>query len=167
MSTESNDNSMTGAAEVVDDKTSAAAAEDHHEEPKTAKGLMSAMKKHSDGTNVFKESIKTFSNPFGTDKKTDILVSTKEEGVALLKKMIAADKGKYKESSKKFQKWNFRSSPHEQFDKTLDDSFGAFVQWAKTKPNKDDDDEEEVSFNVSKAFRRLEQYAEWKIMLMR
>jgi hypothetical protein len=126
------------------------------EEPKDVKEVLSALKEHSDGTNIVKESIKTFSNPFGKEKKGDIHIADKQEALEKMKEMIANDKGKQKEDSKKFKRWDFSNSPHEQFQKTLDDTFMAFIQWAKMEENKG-----ERTFNVSKAFRRLESYADW------
>jgi hypothetical protein len=80
-----------------------------------------------------------------------------------MKELVEADRTDAKLKSKKRIKWGFRTSPHDHFGKTLDDTFLAFVQWAKSSSNddNDNDDEQPPTYNVSKAFRRLEAYAEW------
>jgi len=164
MTSEVTSKDIDEAAEAVD-KMSVSTSEstdDGKKDPKTVKGMLAAMNKHSDGTNVMAESIKTFSNPFGSDKKGDLFVATKAEGIAKMKEMISDDRQKRKEDSKKFKRWDFRASPHEQFGMTLDDTFAAFVQWAKKEEDEDGDSADvEVAFNVSKAFRRVESYANW------
>lgn len=76
--------------------------------------------------------------------------------------MIEADRQKRKEGSKKHQRWDFRASPHEYFGMTLEDTFAAFVQWAKKEAEDGDEAADmEVAFNASKAFRRIESYADW------
>jgi len=122
------------------------------EDPATVAGMVSAMNEHSDGTNVMKESIKTFSDPDGSDKRGDVYADSTENALVQLKDTIEKTKTAIKKEKKK-AKWNFRSSPHQQFNKTLDDLFMAFIVWAKSKNN--------GKYNVSKAFRRLESYAEW------
>jgi len=107
------------------------------------------------GTNIMKEYKKTFSNPDGSEKAGDLKVPTPAEALPVLKELVEQIKSKTKKESKR-KKWNFETSPHAQFDKTLDDTFMAFIMWARTK---DSTDGNEV--NVSKAFRRLETYAEW------
>ena len=105
-----------------------------------------------------KESIITFSNPDGSDKKGDVIVNTsKEDALEKLKQLIEATKAKTKKAKKK-AKWDFRTSPHEHFGKTLDDTFMCFVTWAtvkvdkKGKVDKDTDggDESQKKYNVSK-----------------
>ena len=91
------------------------------------------------GTNIMKESIQTFSNIDGTEKKDDKWVATMEEGIVLLKQMIETKKSKIRKDKKKAM-WAFKSSPHEQFDKTLDDTFKCFVTWTK----------KDGKFNISK-----------------
>ena len=167
--TEVTEDKIAAAVEAMDNKSNKVVPEstatssstsfaDDHEEPKTAAGMMKLMKKHSDGTNVIKESIKTFSNPFGSDKKGDVLIADKNDALTRIQQMVESDRQKHKPTSKKALKWDFRASPHSQFDKTLEDTYLAFVQWAKTTK---DTTEEEPSYNVSKAFRRLTAFAQW------
>jgi len=140
---------------------------DDAEEPTSVKDMVSTLNKHSDGTNVLKESIKTFSNPDGSTKKNDLLSNSLESSLGLLKELIELQKSSPKEKQK--IKWNFRTSPHVQFQKTLDDTYRAFLVWARANDDDDDKEEEgegdenirERTINVSKAFRRLESYAEW------
>ena len=139
----------------------------------TGKEMAAAIAKGSDGTNLFAETRKTFSMANGKTKKTDILVPTKDlkGALASLKEMVEAAKQKAAaKGGKKFKKWDFRSSPHAQFGRSLDDVFAAFLMWAQVSAEDDDDGTGASSrafwaakgvMNVSKAFRRLESYAEW------
>lgn len=122
------------------------------EDPTTVAGMISAINQNSDGTNVMKESMKTFSDPDGSEKKGDIYTDSTEEALVQLKDTIEKTKAKIRKEKKK-AKWNFKSSPHKEFNKTLDDLFMCFIVWAKNKNS--------GKYNVSKAFRRLETYAEW------
>ena len=83
-----------------------------------------------------------------------------------LKKMITA--AKKKASTKGKAKWEFRASPHAQFNKTLDDTFEAFLMWARSVPpdaagaaTNGGSKRTDGRINVSRAFRRLETYAAW------
>jgi hypothetical protein len=132
-------------------------------DPTTVAGMVSAMSKESDGTNIMKESIQTFSDPDGSDKKGDILITTEENALLKLKELIENKKAKTRKDKHK-AKWDFKTSPHEQFNKTLDDTFLCFIKWAKVKKDKEGDnnnDDGEGTYNVSKTFRRLESYADW------
>eukprot|EP00558_Chaetoceros_sp_UNC1202_P002212 CAMPEP_0197259408 /NCGR_PEP_ID=MMETSP1429-20130617/83495_1 /TAXON_ID=49237 /ORGANISM="Chaetoceros sp., Strain UNC1202" /LENGTH=334 /DNA_ID=CAMNT_0042723617 /DNA_START=2464 /DNA_END=3468 /DNA_ORIENTATION=- len=133
--------------------------------PTSVKEMMATMQKSSDGTNIIKEYKKTFSSPDGSDKKGDVIVDTPAEGLALLKQLVHAKKESIKKESKR-KIWDFRTSPHEHFGKTLDDTFMTFVLWAKLKASDKDNagiegETAQPKLNVSKALRRLETYAEW------
>jgi len=138
--------------------------EDPNAEPSTTAGMMKAMAKVSDGTNVIGESVKTFSMTEGKNKKGDVYVSAGDMpgALAALKAHVEEARAKAK-PGKKQDMWNFKTSPHAEMGKTLDDSFVAFLMWARTGSQDDDDDDvgSEGSINVSKAFRRLESYADW------
>lgn len=138
--------------------------------PTTVSGITSALNQHSDGTNLIQESIHTFSNPDGSDKKGDAILHTKEKALQLLQQLIvqkqteAASKSNSKLKAKMMNVWKFRTSLHEEFGKTLNDLFLVFLVWAKIK----DEDKQTLGlkevgdyFNVSKAFRRLESYAQF------
>jgi len=163
MTSKVNNNDIASAVDNVDKESvgTVASSDGAKEDPKTVKGMLAGMNKHSDGTNYVKESIKTFSNPFGSDKKGDIWVATKAEGVAKLKEMTDADRENRKEDSKKYKRWDFRASPHEHFGMTLEDTYAAFVQWALKEDEETGESSSQAAFNISKAFRRIESYADW------
>lgn len=85
-----------------------------------------------------------------------------EVALAVLKELIGMAKTKTKKEKMK-KMWDFSTSPHEQFGKELDDTFMAFLLWARTSTDTADNDNNntEEKINVSKAFRRLEVYAGW------
>ena len=165
MSSEVSEENITAAADAFDKSnstaTSATTTSSDDGEPTSVKTMISQMNKYSDGTNVIKETIKTFSNPFGSDKKGDVILNDKGAALEKLKEMVNEDRSKHKETSKKFKRWDFRTSPHEIFGKTLDDTFAAYIQWALVGSDDEDSKVEEESYNVSKAFRRLANYADW------
>eukprot|EP00320_Phaeocystis_rex_P000568 CAMPEP_0119072188 /NCGR_PEP_ID=MMETSP1178-20130426/58200_1 /TAXON_ID=33656 /ORGANISM="unid sp, Strain CCMP2000" /LENGTH=311 /DNA_ID=CAMNT_0007054175 /DNA_START=152 /DNA_END=1087 /DNA_ORIENTATION=- len=113
----------------------------------------------------------------GKNKKSDLLMPAADlkGALALLKELVETAKKTAK--GKKLTMWDFRSSPHAQFGRSLDDAFKTFLMWGRISADDDDDDDglgagskafwaargdaEEGVINVSKAFRRLEAYAEW------
>jgi len=74
-----------------------------------------------------------------------------------------ADRESRKEGSKKYKRWDFAASPHEYFGMTLEDTYSAFVQWAlkEDEESGESSSSSQAAFNVSKAFRRIESYADW------
>ena len=116
-------------------------------------------------TDLFAATRKTFSMATSTNKKGDVFLPSKDlkDALASLKAMIEA--AKLKAKGKKLAMWDFRSSPHEQFGRSLDDTFGACLMWARITDVDDEDDDADGAVkgvtNVSKAFRRLETYAEY------
>ena len=103
------------------------------------------------GTNIVKEYKDIFSNTSGSDLKTDLITDDKIEALSLLQKLVEQKKASIKKEDKR-KKWEFPTSPHEDFGKSLDDTYAAFLAWARVK-------QDESKINVSKAFRRLETYA--------
>ncbi|KAL7538572.1 hypothetical protein ACHAWF_006134 [Thalassiosira exigua] len=57
-------------------------------------------------------------------------------------------------------RWYFENSPHAQFGKTLDDTYRAFLAWARVREGFGKE-EDYGKINVSRALRRLESYADF------
>ena len=97
-------------------------------EPTSATDLLGAMK--TGRTDLFAATRKTFSMATGTNKKSDVFLPSEDlkDALASLKSMIEA--AKLKAKGKKLAMWDFRSSPHEQFGRSLelDDTFGACLK---------------------------------------
>merc|ERR1719343_35584 len=79
-------------------------------EPKSMKKMIEAMNEHSDGTNVIKESLTTFTSMDGVEEKGDIVIDASElesKGLPLLKQMIqdAKDKNEKLPEEKRSIKW--------------------------------------------------------------
>eukprot|EP00568_Trieres_chinensis_P019873 CAMPEP_0183323086 /NCGR_PEP_ID=MMETSP0160_2-20130417/73517_1 /TAXON_ID=2839 ORGANISM="Odontella Sinensis, Strain Grunow 1884" /NCGR_SAMPLE_ID=MMETSP0160_2 /ASSEMBLY_ACC=CAM_ASM_000250 /LENGTH=209 /DNA_ID=CAMNT_0025490393 /DNA_START=15 /DNA_END=641 /DNA_ORIENTATION=+ len=123
----------------------------------------------------------------GKSHKSDVYSDDYELALDLLREMVQlAIKKAGGVESKKGKKWKFRSVPHEQFGKTLDDVYMSFLRWGAKSDEIDDktahssevgeddtsgegvggteenfEEETAVWINVSKSFRRLESYAGW------
>lgn len=124
------------------------------EEPETTAEVVKEIKKQSSDVNILKEYKDLFSKEksSGSDKNDD-KIADESESLAALKSLIEQKKSSIKDDEKR-QIWEFRASPHEEFGKSLDDTYGAFLKWARLK-------QDHSKVNVSKALRRLESYAEW------
>lgn len=165
------DESIASAAATLDASESSQgdASATSRDDPKNVNDMVATMNKHAEGTNVIKESIITFSNIDGSDKKGDAMIpaSEPEKALELLKQLVAAAKDKASKKPRKKAKWDFRTCPHEQFGMTLDDTFRVFLLWSRTDEEKDKGGKSRKNegsnrqTNVSKAFRRLEHYAAW------
>ena len=119
------------------------------ERAESTASVLSELKKQSSDVNIIKEYKDMFSKEKSdkSDLATDQITDVGDAALELLKSLI---EDAY--SSKDNKKWNFKTSPHEHFDKTLDDTYKAFLSWARVK-------QDTSKVNVSKAFRRLESYA--------
>jgi len=137
-------------------------------EPKTAVGMLKSLAKVSDGTDIMKETMISYSSTSvdGVTKKGDLMhpASDMPGCVTKVKEMIEAAKAKAKKPEKA-AKWEFRTSPHEHLGKTLDDTLVAFCMWARVASEADEQDADDEGrsgmVNIHKAFRRLEAYADW------
>ena len=107
--------------------------------------------RHAAGTNIISEYKDIFSKESGSDHKHDKVADDSSAALSLLKTLIDEKKRSIAQESKR-KKWDFAASPHVHFGKTLDDTFSAFLAWARVK-------EDGTKINVTKAFRRLESYA--------
>jgi len=121
------------------------------ERAESTASVLSELKKQSSDVNIIKEYKDMFSKEKSdkSDLATDQITDVGDAALDLLKSLIEEAKSS---SSKDNKKWNFHTSPHVHFDKTLDDTYKAFLSWARVK-------QDTSKVNVSKAFRRLESYA--------
>ena len=121
------------------------------ERAESTASVLSELKKQSSDVNIIKEYKDMFSKEKSdkSDLATDQITDVGDAALDLLKTLIEEAKSS---CSKDNKKWNFQTSPHKHFDKTLDDTYKAFLSWARLK-------QDTSKVNVSKAFRRLESYA--------
>mmetsp|Transcript_30420 Transcript_30420/g.68143 ORF Transcript_30420/g.68143 Transcript_30420/m.68143 type:complete len:386 (-) Transcript_30420:54-1211(-) len=106
--------------------------------------------------------------------KTDIRAANEEEALGALRSLVAD----VASTQEKKLAWSLRTSPLQDFGKSIDDIFLAFLRWSAVDDHSFNDDDESCSLlgsvnhraaflsgdreiNVSKAFRRLESYINW------
>lgn len=137
-------------------KEEAAAAEGAAPEPPAPEDASAAMKvfieTKVDGgkKSVWQMTLETFGMADGGKQaKDDVLVESSEEALTSLQSMVATVKDDH-------PKWQFTLTPLDEFEATIDDVLKAFIKWAQK-----DDDKDNKSINVSKAFRRLDAYVQW------
>ena len=124
--------------------------------------LVGTMKeKGTETTQKLKEGVKTTieKGKEMTKKPESVVVSTEEEGMDKLKQMVEAAKEK-----RRPEKWSFATAPLASFEKETDDLLMAFVRWSKRSADNvsiDDSLETESKYDITKAFNRLESYANW------
>lgn len=114
--------------------------------------VVSELNKQFSEVNIINEYEDIFSKALGSNHKLD-KIANESASLAVLKGLVEETKNSIKKDGKKI-KWEFATSPHEHFGKTLDDTYTAFLKWARVK-------EDMSKVNVSRALRRLEAYAEW------
>jgi hypothetical protein len=136
-------------------------------DPTTGLDFMKAMAKVG-GAGAMKDTISTIKSAVGTTKLDD--QHTLDAAVALnaLKALVAqklepGDGNEKQKTADDTEKWKFGTSPHAAFGRTFEDVLQAFVRWATQDPAEDEDVNggEPPTINISKAFRRLEVYADW------
>jgi hypothetical protein len=99
----------------------------------------------------------------GSDVHTDDL----KEGLDIMRALVQEKVKDAQAAGEESSMWYFRNVPCTEFGKTLDDVFVAFLRWASVEPNQFQECglkggiNKRGSINVSKAFRRLEAYAQW------
>jgi hypothetical protein len=103
----------------------------------------------------------------GTTTHQDVFAETMNEALVSLKEMVSSAIADERGTS---QQWSFYTVPYQEFDRTLDDMFVAFLNWAAADEAPDSIKKcdrrgsvngRESKINVSKAFRRLENYSVW------
>ena len=89
----------------------------------------------------------------GAEERYDIIVNGEALALASVLREVQNWKALGRVDS---QKWNFEACPLDDFGKSLDDLFRAYLRWSQK-----DADREANRFNVSKVMRRLEKLSTW------
>jgi len=100
------------------------------------------------GKSVWGMTIETLGMAEGGQKSKDIITPTLEKGMKVMQTML-----KVARSGENKDMWKLDLVPIDHFNATLNDVLRAFVMWSRK--------EEETTYNISKAFRRLQSYAAW------
>lgn len=103
----------------------------------------------------------------GKSHGSDVHTDDEKEGLDIIREMVQEKIEEARAAGHESSIWFFRNVPFQEFDKTLDDVYVAFLRWASVEPNQFQECglkggvNKRGTINVSKAFRRLEAYAEW------
>ncbi|KAL7545776.1 hypothetical protein ACHAWF_009123, partial [Thalassiosira exigua] len=98
----------------------------------------------------------------------DDVLADRSESLEVLKELVkekrALADGDQQEDGKEAlpsekNKWDLTNSPHAQFGKTIDDTYRAFLAWARVREGFGKE-EDYGKINISRAMRRLESYAD-------
>ena len=112
--------------------------------------------------------LETFGMRGGHDKKDDVYGSSLDHAMMMLRSMVEPKR----QTNSHGGAWNFSLTPLQDFDATQDDLLQAFVMWSRKQQADEScattssttipsEPEPSYTYNVSKAFRRLEAYVEW------
>lgn len=103
----------------------------------------------------------------GKQLTSDVYTDDLKEGLDIIRGLVQEKVEEARANNQKTSIWFFRDVPCEEFGRTLDDVFVAFLRWASVEPNQFQECglkggvNKRGPINVSKAFRRLESYAQW------
>lgn len=103
----------------------------------------------------------------GKQLHTDVYTDELKEGLDIIRGLVQEKVDEARANNEESSMWYFRNAPCKEFGRTLEDVYVAFLRWASVEPNQFEDCglkggvNKRGPINVSKAFRRLESYAQW------
>ena len=103
----------------------------------------------------------------GKQMDSDVFTNDLNKGLDIIRGLVQKKVDAAQSAGEASSIWYFRNVPCIEFNRTLDDVFIAFLNWASVAPNQFEECglkggvNKRGPINVSKAFRRLESYAQW------
>lgn len=103
----------------------------------------------------------------GKEHGSDVHTNDLNEGLDIIRSLVQQKVEEAHSAGEESSPWYFRNVPCKEFGRTLDDVYVAFLRWASVEPNQFEECglkggiNKLGPINVSKAFRRLESYAQW------
>lgn len=104
----------------------------------------------------------------GKQLGSDVFTDDLKEGLEIIRALVQEKVMEARANNEESSIWFFRNVPCKEFDKKMDDVFIAFLKWASVEPNQFQECRglkgginKRGPINVSKAFRRLESYAQF------
>lgn len=103
----------------------------------------------------------------GKTHGSDVFTEDLNQGLEIIQSMVQEKVDEAHASNQESSIWFFRNVPCQEFGRSLDDVYVAFLRWASVEPNQFQECglkggiNKRGPINVSKAFRRLEAYAQW------